>query len=161
MELKLQEKLKAHGVEISNRIGEIESQITELRSELRQLKELKRVLDPASIQSKKKKQWGFRMTKVERMEKLKIVHVIEDRIVELQRLIADKEDKGVMDDTLFQLLFELEELSEFLVKRNQERFFLNNETEPIPFNNGMGFLFYAIDYQCYYRYFLAKEKRKN
>ena len=58
------------------------------------------------------------MTKVERSEKLKIVHVIEDRIVELQGLIADKEDKGVMDDTLFQLLFELEELSEMLVKRN-------------------------------------------
>ena len=58
------------------------------------------------------------MTKVERMEKLKIVHVIEDRIVELQRLIADKEDKGVMDDTLFQLLFELEELAELLTERN-------------------------------------------
>ena len=58
------------------------------------------------------------MTKVERIEKLKIVEIMEDRIVELQGLIADKEDKGVMDDTLFQLLFELEELSERLVQRN-------------------------------------------
>ncbi len=58
------------------------------------------------------------MNKVERSEKLKIVHVMEDRIVELQGLIAEKEDKGVMDDTLFQLLFELEELSEMLVQRN-------------------------------------------
>jgi len=58
------------------------------------------------------------MTKVERMEKLKIVHVMEDRIAELQGLIADKEDAGVKDDTLFQLLFELEELSELLVQRN-------------------------------------------
>jgi len=58
------------------------------------------------------------MTKVERMEKLKIVHVIEDRIIELQGLIADKEDAGVKDNTLFQLLFELEELSEILVERN-------------------------------------------
>ena len=58
------------------------------------------------------------MTKVERSEKLKIIEVMEDRIVELQGLIADKEDAGVKDDTLFQLLFELEELSERLVKRN-------------------------------------------
>ena len=58
------------------------------------------------------------MTKKERLEKLKITEVMEDRIVELQGLIADKEDEGVMDDTLFQLLFELEELSELLVKRN-------------------------------------------
>ena len=40
------------------------------------------------------------------------------RLTELQRLIADKEDAGVKDDTLFQLLFELEELSEMLVQRN-------------------------------------------
>ena len=58
------------------------------------------------------------MTKVERSEKLKIIEVMEDRIVELQGLIADKEDAGVKDDTLFQLLFELEELSELLVQRN-------------------------------------------
>ena len=51
------------------------------------------------------------MNKVERSEKLKIVHVMEDRIVELQGLIAEKEDK-------VQLLFELEELSEMLVQRN-------------------------------------------
>ena len=45
---------------------------------------------------------------------------MEDRIVELQGLIADKEDSGVKDDTLFQqLLFELDELSsELLVQRN-------------------------------------------
>ena len=42
---------------------------------------------------------------------------MEDRIVELQRLIAEKEDEGNKDDTL-QLLFELEELSELLVQRN-------------------------------------------
>ena len=58
------------------------------------------------------------MTKVERIEKLKIVEIIEDRILELQTMIADKEDAGVKDDTLFQLIFELEELSERLVQRN-------------------------------------------
>jgi len=58
------------------------------------------------------------MTKQERIEKLKIIEVMEDRIIELQGLIADKEDAGVKDDTLFQLLFELEELSEMLVQRN-------------------------------------------
>ncbi|MCH9006882.1 hypothetical protein IIA29_02560 [candidate division KSB1 bacterium] len=58
------------------------------------------------------------MTKVERIEKLKIVEIMENRIVELQGLIADKEDAGVKDDTLFQLLFELEVLSELLVQRN-------------------------------------------
>ena len=55
MELKLKAKLQEHGVEISNRIGEIEDQITELRSELRQLKELKRVLDPDSVQKQSPK----------------------------------------------------------------------------------------------------------
>ena len=59
------------------------------------------------------------MTKVERSEKLKVVHVMEDRILELQGLIADKEDAGVKDDTLFQLLFELEELSERLIQRDK------------------------------------------
>ena len=58
------------------------------------------------------------MTKEERKQKLKIIEVMEDRIVELQGLIADKEDAGVKDDTLFQLLFEIEELSQRLVKRN-------------------------------------------
>ncbi len=58
------------------------------------------------------------MTKVERIEKLKIVEIMEDRIVELQRLIAEKEDEGNKDDTYLQLLFELEELSERLVQRN-------------------------------------------
>ncbi len=57
------------------------------------------------------------MTKVERSEKLKITEVMEDRIELLQGLIADKEDAGVKDDTLFQLLFELEELSERLIHR--------------------------------------------
>jgi len=39
---------------------------------------------------------------------------MEDRIVELQGLIADKEDEGVTDDSYLQLLLELEELSELL-----------------------------------------------
>jgi len=56
------------------------------------------------------------MTKKERLEKLKITEVMEDRIVELQGLIAEKE--SIKDDTYLQLLFELEELSERLVKRN-------------------------------------------
>ena len=53
--MNLKEKLKEHGVEISNRIGEIESQITELRLELRELREINRVINPSSVQSKKKK----------------------------------------------------------------------------------------------------------
>ena len=59
------------------------------------------------------------MTKVERSEKLKITEVMEERIMELQELIGDKEDEGVIDDTLFQLLFELEELSELLIQREK------------------------------------------
>ena len=60
------------------------------------------------------------MTKVERSEKLKIIEVMEDRIVELQGLIADKEDAGVKDDSLFQLLFEIEELSQRLTQRDKK-----------------------------------------
>ena len=55
MELKLKEKLQQHGEEVNERITEIEGQILELREELRSLKEFRRVLDPASVQSKKKK----------------------------------------------------------------------------------------------------------
>ncbi len=60
------------------------------------------------------------MTKVERSEKLKVVHVMEDRIVELQGLIAEKEDEGIKDDTYLQLLLELEELSERLTQRQKK-----------------------------------------
>ena len=111
----LKEKLQQHGQEVNERITEIEGQISELREELRSLKDLRRVLDPASVQSKKKKQWRFRMTKVERMEKLKIVNVMEDRIIELQELISEKENEGIKDDSYLQSLFAL---SEMLVKRN-------------------------------------------
>ena len=55
------------------------------------------------------------MTKVERMEKLKIVNVMEDRIIELQELISEKENEGIKDDSYLQSLFAL---SEMLVKRN-------------------------------------------
>ena len=55
------------------------------------------------------------MTKEERAGKLEIIEVMEDRIVELQGLIAEKEDDGVRDDTYLQLLLELEELSKMLV----------------------------------------------
>ena len=58
------------------------------------------------------------MTKVERSEKLKVVHVMEDRIVELQGLIAEKEDEGIKDDTYLLLLLELEDLAELLTERN-------------------------------------------
>jgi len=58
------------------------------------------------------------MTKVERIEKLKIVEIMEDRIVELQGLIADKEDEGIKDDTYLLLLLELEDLAELLTERN-------------------------------------------
>jgi len=51
----LKDKLKEHGEEISSRIDEIENQIGELRGELRQLKELKRVLDPDSVQKQSRK----------------------------------------------------------------------------------------------------------
>ena len=51
----LKEKLQQHGQEVNERITEIEGQISELREELRSLKDLRRVLDPASVQSKKKK----------------------------------------------------------------------------------------------------------
>ena len=53
--MELKEKLQQHGQEVNTRITEIEGQILELREELRSLKDLRRVLDPASIQSKKKK----------------------------------------------------------------------------------------------------------
>ena len=58
------------------------------------------------------------MTKEERAEKLIIVEVIEDRIRELQELIADREDSGVRDETFFKLLLDLEQWSEMLVKWN-------------------------------------------
>jgi len=53
--MELKEKLQQQGKEVNERITEIEGQILELREELRSLKELRRVLDPASVQSKKKK----------------------------------------------------------------------------------------------------------
>ena len=53
--MELKEKLQQHGKEVNERITEIEGQILELREELRSLKDLRRVLDPASAQSKKKK----------------------------------------------------------------------------------------------------------
>lgn len=53
--MELKEKLQQHGKEVNERIAEIEGQVLELREELRSLKDLRRVLDPASVQSKKKK----------------------------------------------------------------------------------------------------------
>ena len=53
--MELKEKLQQHGQEVNERITEIEGQILERREELRSLKDLRRVLDPASVQSKKKK----------------------------------------------------------------------------------------------------------
>ena len=58
------------------------------------------------------------MTKKERAEKLKIIEVMEGRIVELQELISEKENEGIKDDSYLQSLFELEALSEMLEKRN-------------------------------------------
>jgi len=58
------------------------------------------------------------MTKVARIEKLKIIEDMEDPIVELQGLIAEKEDAGVKDETYLFHLLQLEELAELLTKRN-------------------------------------------
>ncbi len=58
------------------------------------------------------------MTKEERKQKLKIIEVMEDRILELQGLIADKEDEGIKDDSYLLLLLELEDLAELLTERN-------------------------------------------
>ena len=46
-------------------------------------------------------------TKEESAKKLKIIEVMEDKIMELQTMIGEKEHKGVKDDTHFQLLLEL------------------------------------------------------
>ena len=51
----LKEKLQQHGQEVNERITEIEGQISELREELRSLKELRRVLDPDSVQKQSPK----------------------------------------------------------------------------------------------------------
>jgi len=53
--MELKEKLQQHGKEVNERITEIEGQIFELKEELRSLKDLRRVLEPSSFQSKKKK----------------------------------------------------------------------------------------------------------